>query len=278
MSSSQRSIHPLSISLLAIAFLTVAYILVYQYEPFPDPWNDVYVNLASTIPAFVAAILATRVLMSFHPDDQPRRIWLYFALGMWSWALAELAWFLTFLRLGEVPTPSVSDFFWLLAIVPITISFLLQYRLIYAPSWAREARWLVTILGCVLVISMGGTYLLHQSVQGAGRTWGQSFLDIFYAITDLVLALAGLGVARAFGRGLWGRVWLALLVMALSDALYCWATFSGIYAMSVESGNLLSLVVDTTYTLAYMLLAVACYSQFLLVRYGPTLAPPPVTA
>jgi hypothetical protein len=278
MSSSQRSIHPISISMLAIAFLTVVYILVYQYEPFPDPWNDVYLNLASIIPAFIAAILATRVMRSFHPDDQPRRVWLYFALGLWSWAVAELCWFLTFLALGDVPTPSLPDVFWLLALVPLTISFLLQYRLIYTTPWAKEARWLLWILGSVLVVSLVGAYILHHSVQGTDRTWGQSFLDIFYATTDLALALAGLGLARAFRGGLWGRAWLALLVMALSDALYSWATFSGTYAVSVETGNPFSLLVDLTYTLAYMLLALACYSQFLLVRYGPTLAPPPVTS
>lgn len=275
MSSSRRSNHPITTGLVAIALLSVIYILVYQLEPFSTFWNDVYLNLAIVIPAIVGAFFAAQVVRQFQPGEPPRQVWKYFALGLGCWTCGEALWSLTYFLTGDVPTPSVADIFWLVGMPLFTVAFVLQYRLVYGTPWAKEASGLLIIFGAVLVASTLGTYLLHQGARGAERTWGQSFLDIFYAVTDLAFALAGLGLTRAFGRGMWGRVWLALLVMALSDALYSWATFSGIYALSVETGNLLSLVIDLTYTLAYMLLALTCYLQYLLVRYGPTLAPLP---
>jgi preprotein translocase subunit SecF len=87
------------------------------------------------------------------------------------------------------------------------------------------------------------------------------------------MMIAALGLGHTFGRGMWGRVWLGLLAFVISDALYSYVSFTGMYALSVESGNILSLVVDVIYALAYMLVALAAFNQYLLVRYGPSLRP-----
>jgi hypothetical protein len=73
---------------------------------------------------------------------------------------------------------------------------------------------------------------------------------------------------------LWGRAWWGLIVIGLSDGIYSWLLINGSYAMSIQEGNnSLSLVADTMYLVGYLLLGLACLSQYLLVTYGPSLAP-----
>jgi hypothetical protein len=51
--------------------------------------------------------------------------------------------------------------------------------------------------------------------------------------------------------------------------LYAWLEISGVYSFLVEGGNPLSLMADVVYFEAYLIVALACYSQWLLLKYGP---------
>ncbi len=265
---------PAAIGVIYIFLTLVAYIFVYQTAILPGIWSDVFLNAAIFIPAIVAAVYAVLVYLSFDPQDPPRQVWLYFATGLILWALAEVVWFVHWLYVYEVPTPSWADVFWLLGMVPFAIAFLLQYRIIYHTDRSTETRWMLVILGAMLVVSVFGTVLLHQTTKDRSMTWGQTFLEVLYAVDDAWMMIAALGLARLFGRGMWGRAWWGLLAFVVSDALYSYVSLSGLYAYSVDEGNLLSLVVDTIYCLAYLLMALSCWSQWLLMRYGPTLEPP----
>lgn len=266
---------PIAVGLGIILILTAAYVYVYQADPFPAPWSDVYLNLGIIFPALLSAYLATLVWRSFQRQDGPRGVWLYFTLALWSWAVAEIAWFWLWLQSGgEVPTPSLADVFYLLALPLFTASFVLQYRLVYHPSRKQEWSWLGAAVAAILAASGVGTWLLRNLTQAEGLGWGGAFLEVFYVVFDLAMMVAALGLARAFGRGLWGRMWWGLLAFALSDGLYSYLVNSGIYIQSAGSGSLLNLATDCIYALAYMLMALACWSQLLLVWYGPGLVPP----
>lgn len=265
---------PAAIGLIYIFLTLLAYIFVYQTAILPGIWSDVFLNAAIFLPAIVAAIYAVLVYLSFDPQDPPRQVWLYFAMGLIFWAIAEVVWFVLWLQTNEVPTPSWADVFWLLGIAPLVIAFLLQFRIVYHTNQATETRWILSILAAMLVASVLGTVLLHQTTEDQAMTWGQTFLEVFYAVDDAAMMIAALTLARLFGRGMWGRAWWGLLAFVISDALYSYVTISGLYAYSVDEGNLLSLVVDTIYSLAYLLMAFSCWSQWLLMRHGPTLEPP----
>ena len=264
---------PLWFGLALIVVIVAAYILVYQTAILPGIWSDIFLNAAIFLPAVAAAIFAYQVYHSFSHDDPPRRVWLYFSSGLIFWAIAEVVWFVEWLYVEEVPTPSWADVFWLLGFIPFALAFLFQYRLIYRTAWEVEARWLLGILVTIFIVTAAGTILLHQTAEGALMSWGQTYLEVFYAVGDAAMMVASIGLARLFGRGLWGRVWWGLLAFVISDALYSYVTLSGLYAFSLDEGNLLTLVVDSIYSLAYMLVALACWSQLRLVKYGPTLQP-----
>jgi len=264
--------------LVSLVGFTLLYVLVYVLTPFPAPWSDICLNLAISIPAFLAALFSTLVWRTFRPGDAPRPVWLNFALGLWCWTLAESIWLAIWLLKGDVFTPSIPDFFWTLAYVFFGLAFMYQYRLIHRTTLQKQGWRLLGVVIVVLLATIITTVALVRNPAETNLDWIETFFNIFYVFADLGITLAALGLARLFGRGLWGRAWIALLVMTLSDALYSFVDLSGLYALSAESGNLLSLTTDTLYALAYFILALACYGQYLLVQHGPSLTPRHVIA
>ena len=266
---------PLVFTLSGLVVLIIAYIIVYQLSPFPEPWSDLFLVYVIVAAAFAAAIFSTKVWRTFLADDKPRVVWKYFSLGWWLWAIAELIWAIYYLFDPEVPAISLADPFWVMAYFLFGAAFLFQFRLVSTLS--PQKRYLWTILGSViaLALSLVGSILWVSFNPESEMTWGEAFLTIFYVAADLGIMIAAIRLGRIFKRGLWGQAWLGLLAFVISDALYSYATFSGMYAYSLETGNTLTLVVDLLYLLAYLLIVVGCHMHYLLVRFGPNMRPLP---
>ena len=261
------------IALAVIVVFVMTYIYVYLETPFPSPWSDIVLLLAIVIPVFLAAVVATHIWLTFRQDDTPRPVWRSFSLGLWSWMLAELGWLVYWLILGNIPNPSYLDFFWLLGYLFFGLSFMYQFRLVAPGSIWNELRWLVGVTLGVVALALLTTMLIMNYGWGKDLRWISTFFDVFYVFADLGVTVAALRLAGIFGRGLWGSTWIALWVMTLSDALYSFMALSGYYALSVESGNLLSMLTDLLYALSYLIMAIVCYEQYLLIRHGPSLTP-----
>ncbi|RPI33458.1 MAG: hypothetical protein EHM70_05935 [Chloroflexota bacterium] len=259
------------ISILASLALVAMYVFVYQWQPFSTVMNDLIVNGLICLSALSGAVIVTRVWMEFDKGEPPKAIWGYFALALWSWTLGEVIWMIyAYIYVyGEIPPITPADFFWTIAFGFFAISFLHQFRLVFSPGRQAELRWLGISFAAVFIASLICTAIFYRTGSHSEQTWAETFIGVFYPFADLALALASWKVSRIFGRGLWGRAWLGLIVITVSDAIYSWLTFTGMYAYSVEQGNLLSLVSDTLYVAAYLILAMACLGQYLLLRYGP---------
>ncbi|MFZ6026346.1 MAG: hypothetical protein ACOYYS_01405 [Chloroflexota bacterium] len=252
-----------------IAAISAIYVLLYQAQPLPQPWNDVGTYLIFVLAAALAALAATLVAFRFHKTDKPRLVWVWFATGLWSWALAELIWMIYALTMDEIPALTPADILWVGAYGFFALSFVHQYYLIFSPTIRKSILWLVGITGAVLLLAGALTTALYRFGGESEQAWFETFVTVFYAVGDLAVGLVALRLSQLFGRGLWGRVWWGLIFFALSDALYSWLEFSGIYAVSVETGNPLSLITDVVYFDAYLVVGLACLSQWLLMRYGP---------
>lgn len=259
--------------LLALIFL-FAFLYIYQWAPLPGIWNDVIVNGSYVLAAGWGAIVTTRIWLSFKDDLALSLMWGAFAAALWLWTTAETAsfYYYTFI-LEEQPGLSLADFFWSIGYIGFAVSFLAQYRLLFSLTPARMARWVAAVLGGVLVVTLATMALMRGLDSQTEQPWFVTFVNVFYPYGDLAMALAAMGLARMFKRGLWGRAWLGLLVFVISDSLYSAVAFSGLYAISTETGNPLSLVVDTLYLGAYLIMALICYTQLLLVRFGPSMHP-----
>lgn len=269
MSSSNAHSRFFLYSLIGIVVVTIAYVLVYQFQPLPGSWNDTILNFSYSVAAGLGALAATLVWKQFQPGEMPRRVWGFFALGLWGWTLGETLWAIFAVTMDEVPDLSLADLPWVGAYVFFAISFFLQFRLIYGVRRAAERKLLILGL-CVSVLgALLGTLLMRGLGGETEQTWLETYVAVFYPLADLVLVIAAVKLWRVFGRGMWGRAWIGLLVMAIADLLYSFLTFSGLYAQSASDGNPLSLLADTLYFDSYLLLAVACYAQYLLLRHGP---------
>lgn len=266
-------INPLWFGVIGAIIVTTGYIYIYQAQPLASPWNDIILNFSYTIAAGLGAVIVSSIWQQFTPSDRPRLVWRYLALSLWVWTAGETAWACYYLLAGaEPPVPSWADFFWLAGYVFFTAALLYQYRLVFQTTRSQERRWVLGIVIATLVVTLLGTTILRQLID-TEEPWLSTCINVFYPIGDLAVAVVALMLVRTFGWGLWGRPWIALLVFTFSDALYAWLELSGIYSFLSAEGNPLSMACDVIYFGAYLVMALACYSQLLLLKYGPRLHP-----
>ncbi len=249
--------------------LTALYFYLYQYYPLPDPWNDVYLTYSVVLASIVGAWLATLVMRKFNKDELPHAIWKNFAIGLWMWAIAEVIWSITLTIWKEVPVISLADLPWVAAYVFFGLAIVHQYHLLNDAAKKRENIMVAAVVLIVLVVSALIT-IIYRTLAATEQSWADTFMVVFYPVADLAVAVPALLLASKFGRGSWGRIWAGLLLFVVSDAVYSWLTFTGVYAFSVETGNIWSLISDSLYLVAYLVIAMACLSQYLLLLHGKT--------
>lgn len=218
--------------------------------------NTLYTDFLIAIAAVLATWFTYRCTQQFEATEKPRRIWLHFSWGLGLWAGGELAWLGYELLVGEVPTPSLGDALWISGYIFLTTALLTQYRLLLGAQPRAERRILLLALFAILT----GSAILGM-LPGA-ESWWASFINAFYPLADLAIAGAALWLARQFGSGRWGRPWQALLLFALADAVYAWLQGVNLYQESL----VLTAIADTLYFGAYVVLTLACYAQYRLLK------------
>lgn len=177
--------------------------------------------------------------------------------------MAELAWAVYNMLWGEVPAFSFADILWAVAYIFFTISLanqfdLLQFKQNRWPTWVSLGVWVVVILLSALVTFWSN---------GAPA----DMLLSFYPIADFALGVAALFLVINFRRGSLARPWLGLFGFVVSDALYLWATSTGIYDWGGRVGWI-TFTIDIIYLFAYLFVSWGVFSQYLMLRFGA--APP----
>lgn len=242
--------------------LIAAYVILYQYTPLETTLNDVLLNSIISLGALTAALISTFIFRHYHPEELLRRVWQNIMIASWLWFSGELLWQIyAYFNDSVVPVPSLADGCWIGGFVFFTLAFYYQYSIVI-PAQKDMIRtfaigtWLVVMLIPALYLSVTDSFSLNY------------FIEFYYPFADLAVGIAGLALVFVFQGGALMRPWVGLMVFGLSDLLYAWAEKTQLYAASSESGNLLSLVIDTTYLAAYLLLAVGFLGHWVLLRYG----------
>lgn len=259
------SINRQLLTLLGIVFVVAAiasYVWFYQFQPFSDFVNQLATNIITILCALVCAIIATLIPTFYERGEPPRRIWINFALALWMWTVGEVIWSIYNMSVGEPPIVTLADGVWVLGYVFFTIAITTQYRLVMftqgnKPIWIAVGVWVSAVLLTVIIL-----------ILTMGQLVIEEFLTYFYPVCDLAIGLSSVILVIAFHRGMFARPWLGLFVFALSDGLYAWATLSGLYTYETTSSNLITLIVDLTYILAYLAVAWGVFEQYLTLRFG----------
>lgn len=262
-----RKLNSLWVSAIVAVILIAVYVYIYQAAPLPPPWNDAITFMMFPAIASYSGVMASLFSRQFAPTDHPRRIWSYFALGTWAWALAEGIWAVHALLQGESPLVSLADLPWMAGYLFFAAALVSQYRLVFR-SKPFYALHIAALFAAILILSALGD-LAFVRIKGASTDWVGAFLNIFYPLGDLALGVAALTLTHTFEWKLWARPWIALLVFVVADALYTGLVLSGAYAFSAQSGNLLSLAADTLYIVSYLIIGLTCHAQMLELKLAP---------
>ena len=250
--------------LVALLFLAV-YIFIYWVQPFSDIWNLVLTDSFLVTTSSATALMATLIWKSYDRSDAPRRIWIYFAIGLWLWAAAELTWGYLNVTQGEVPE-GISDLLWISAYLFFGHALFIQYRILAHPN--KPEFWRVVFFSILILVVL---FLLVYSLLAAGTGEPVNFgtvINSFYPAADFLLALVALWLARHFRGGAFAQPWLGLLAFSFADLMYAWLEISGLYSWGVDQASFVSAASDVVYLGAYLVLGLGVFSQWMFLKYG----------
>ena len=249
---------------IALLWLLI-YIIIYWFQPFSEFWNNFFSNFFSPVAALISAVFATLIWARYEKMDVPRRVWGPFAVGLWLWLAGEISWGYLNMTAGEVPI-GLPDMFWIISYLFLGQALFHQYKILTQPTarelWMRTSMVVLALLAITLVI-----YGVFISGTEAPQKLNAA-VNSFYPAADLTLAVIALWLARHFMGGAFSGPWLGLLVFTFADLMYAWLDASGMYAWSLEQGNLLTTIADVAYLGAYLVLGLGVLYKWLFLKYG----------
>ncbi len=250
---------------LAMVVLIGLHLLVSWFEPLPGEGNDYFFYILALLAAWLATLLCTLVWRQYRPAEPPGHVWGAFAMGLGAWAVAELVWLLLRPYYESFPEIFITDFFYLAGYFCFGVSIFLQYRLIMQPAPQQQRQILLLLAIGVPVAVVLLTFGLRAA--GLGLEWSLPGMLLYacYPVGDALMGFSGLYLSHLFGRGLWGRAWWGLVAFALSDGFSFWYDMGGYTLLSEQADFYLSLAASTLYVLGYLVVALACLRQLLLL-------------
>lgn len=223
-------------------------------------------NLTNVAAAMLSVWLAWRLWRSFRRGEILGTIWGSLAIGLALWTVAELVWdFYQFVLGAQAPSVSPADLAWVLGYIALISGLVL--RLVSLRMRLRKAwQFVVLALFAILTIPVFIYFILPILNDTNGGLSLAKLVDLIYPLGDLVLAFMALLLVLVLEGGVLSRPWTAIALgcfcVGASDLLYAYAVWRGIYQAGPAAGpDLLSAVIDTSYTFAYVLVALGLYLQ-----------------
>lgn len=249
--------------ILFLAFMSLLFLIytgIYVVAPFDGIGNDLVLNLLYLFFSGYPIILLWGLLRYYDSSEAPRLIWLHFLVGFGLFFIGDSIWAVLNMTVGEVSSFSIADPLYLLGYVFLFIGLFQQHRLIFLFSKRRLA--IYTSLSYLLAIGCATGLTFWY----AGAFDIASFLEYLYPFLDLSLALIALYLVRTFGQGWLSRPFWGFIALFLADVIYAASLQSGQYAFSVSQDNLIRLLSDTVYNIAYIVFALGFWWQYMVLK------------
>jgi hypothetical protein len=224
--------------------------------------------------AVIITVSAAAIWRQMSREKQYRYLWTGFVVGWALWALAELIWALYSILGQEVPYPSLADLFWMVGYIPMGIGLIARIRTMRikpAPS-QRVIIWGAS--AAVVLITV--VFVLVPILQDFdSQRLIESILDLVYPLADLFLACIVWWMFFTYEKGFYGFGWRLLtvgfIVMTLSDLLFTYATWQGLYYPDMEANLLSRLAIDVPYVVADLIWFLGIYALRILLRTRPSI-------
>ncbi len=194
-----------------------------------------FTDLAPMVAALFGLAAVLDSLTRFHRKDPPALLWRLIAFSLVLNFAAETAWFVyEGVRQVEVPIPSVADYIWLAAYVPLIVAIFVvmaSYRRQgFSLDWSR-VKWVAPLVAIiVLVVTLG---LALPIIRSSEAGLAEKLINPFYVVLDLLILLPGLMLAVTLGRGAAGKPWaiicLAFVLMGIGDITFIWLEWNSAY-------------------------------------------------
>lgn len=248
------------------AVLLLINLLVFLIKPGGESFTLIFGDLFTTFCALLACIGLNAAQNSFKTVDMANRAWFYVLIGVILLFLAEFTY--AVLELGlemdmDKVFPSLADFFYVLAYVPIAagLSFFLAG---FFRSGLSLERWKPLLATLTVVMAIGiaaaGWLVFVPILADEETSVLAKAVYLYYPAADLIVS--GLSVmlfllASLMGRGAFSRPWrymaFGFLFLTAGDILYIYFNWTSEYS----TGS----VTDFGWNVAYLLIAIAGFSQ-----------------
>jgi hypothetical protein len=227
------------------------------------------IDLSSVLFSATCAVLCGILWHHFRKGEVLKKIWGNLWIGLILWTAAEIVYAVYELFiLKDTPYPSLADVFFVPGFIPIFLALYYRYSsLRIAPS---PGAMLATGAAFLVVISLSLVFVLGPIIRSPGSgTPVEQILNIVYPVGDLLIVLGALLSMLALAGGElslpWGLIALACLILGVSDSLYSYATWTGVY-MPDNTINPITAVTDISYVAGYITMAFGLYVQARLQR------------
>ncbi|MDY0019955.1 MAG: hypothetical protein RBT47_08140 [Anaerolineae bacterium] len=231
-----------------------------------------FLSTFNTLPDAPLATAITLVLgfiwFKVAVEKQRRTLWAGLAIGFGMWAVAEWVWLVTLFIGYELPYPSIADFFWLFGYIPLGIGLLARVRSMHIKPTPAQTR---LIWGAFLFIVLLATvFVFVPIVQDFDPQRSVEFvINLLYPLGDLFLTLIVLRLFFTYEKGNYGAGWRFLafgfLFMTLSDLVYLYGTWYGLYYAEPQGDMFSRFGIDVPYTLSYVLIFLSLFALRVLL-------------
>lgn len=245
--------------LIGFVLITALFVWSYALAPFSELTNNIIVNGTTVLSALIVAVILTRITFYFQTDEPAFIVWAAFAASTWLWAAAEGMWGYLYTTVGEVPVFSYADILWFIGYIPLTLSIVRQYRLVY-PERENTIRGVAFSAWLAILLSIGTILLATHSEEPL-----VDFFRYFYVTADTMVGLSAIYLVYAFRGRAFAIPWLTISSFVVTDIIYIRLTETGVYDW-VMSGISIALIADTLYVVAYLIVAWGVWGQYLLLR------------
>lgn len=200
---------------------------------FPEDWAF-SISLIQSILLLSSLCIGTMILiyagMMYKLNTISGKIWILLGLGMLGWFLGELIYTYYDLFTAEAPFPSIADFFYLIAYLPLSIGLIIQMRLIKIKLSKLEI--IIVLILYIIICILVSLFVIIFPIQDT-YNWSIPSEDIIpllismsYPIVDLILLFFTMFVLAKLRHGKISIAWLLMLIglifTILADILFNW--------------------------------------------------------